>query len=92
MFKDETDNMDEDAWKRPFKDFDPPKVDAYLDRMKSAVGDTEPTVLPQDLNCKFAGFGGQGILTLGLFLSQIAMRASSRESTTSSAANSRQFV
>jgi Pyruvate/2-oxoacid:ferredoxin oxidoreductase gamma subunit len=31
--------------------------------------------LPADLHCKFAGFGGQGILTLGLFLSQIGMRA-----------------
>jgi Pyruvate/2-oxoacid:ferredoxin oxidoreductase gamma subunit len=27
------------------------------------------------MQCKFAGFGGQGILTLGLFLSQIGMRA-----------------
>jgi 2-oxoisovalerate ferredoxin oxidoreductase beta subunit len=74
VYKDSSDNTDEDAWKRPFEDFDPTKVDAYLERMKSAVGDTEPTVLPQDLNCKFAGFGGQGILTLGLFLSQIGMR------------------
>jgi 2-oxoisovalerate ferredoxin oxidoreductase beta subunit len=74
VFKDESDNQDEDGWKRPYEDFQPDKVTAYLDRMKSAVGDTEPTVLPQDLNCKFAGFGGQGILTLGLFLSQIGMR------------------
>jgi len=74
VFKDETDNLDEDAWKRPYEDFEPAKVTAYLDRMKSAVGEVEPTVLPRDLNCKFAGFGGQGILTLGLFLSQIGMR------------------
>ena len=74
VFKDEADNLDEDAWKRPYEDFDPAKVTAYLDRMKSAVGEVEATVLPQDLNCKFAGFGGQGILTLGLFLSQIGMR------------------
>jgi 2-oxoisovalerate ferredoxin oxidoreductase beta subunit len=74
VFKDEADNLDEDAWKRPYEDFHPEKVTAYLDRMKSAVGEIEPTVLPQDLNCKFAGFGGQGILTLGLFLSQIGMR------------------
>ncbi len=74
VFKDESDNQDEDAWKRHFEDFDKAKVDVYLDRMKSAVGDVEPTVLPGDLNCKFAGFGGQGILTLGLFLSQIGMR------------------
>jgi len=74
VFKDEADNQDEDAWKRHFEPFDKDKVDAYLDRMKSAVGEIEPTVLPADLNCKFAGFGGQGILTLGLFLSQIGMR------------------
>jgi len=74
VFKDEADNQDEDAWKRHFEPFDKAKVDAYLDRMKSAVGEIEPTVLPADLNCKFAGFGGQGILTLGLFLSQIGMR------------------
>ena len=74
VFKDESDNQDEDAWKRHFEPFDKAKVDVYLDRMKSAVGEIEPTVLPEDLNCKFAGFGGQGILTLGLFLSQIGMR------------------
>jgi 2-oxoisovalerate ferredoxin oxidoreductase beta subunit len=74
VFKDEGDNLDQDDWKRHYEGFDPPKVTSYLDRMKSAVGETEPTVLPQDLNCKFAGFGGQGILTLGLFLSQIGMR------------------
>ena len=37
--------------------------------------DLEPVELPRDLNCKFAGFGGQGILTLGLFLAQIGMKA-----------------
>ena len=74
VYKDISDNQDEDDWKRPYEDFDQAKVTAYLDRMKSAVGETEPTVLPQDFNCKFAGFGGQGILTLGLFLSQIGMR------------------
>jgi len=74
VFKDISDNQDEDAWKRHYEGFEPGKVTAYLDRMKSAVGEVEPTVLPKDLNCKFAGFGGQGILTLGLFLSQIGMR------------------
>jgi len=74
VFKDEGDNRDEDSWKRHFEPFDKDRVDGYLDRMKSAVGEVEPTVLPNDLNCKFAGFGGQGILTLGLFLSQIGMR------------------
>jgi len=75
VFKDEADNLDEGAWDRTCADFDPATVNAYLDHLKSAVGDTERVELKQDLNCKFAGFGGQGILTLGLFLSQIGMRA-----------------
>jgi 2-oxoisovalerate ferredoxin oxidoreductase beta subunit len=75
VFKDESDNLDEGDWDRPYEDFEPEKVTAYLDRLKSAVGETEACELKQDLNCKFAGFGGQGILTLGLFLSQIGMRA-----------------
>jgi 2-oxoisovalerate ferredoxin oxidoreductase beta subunit len=74
VFKDEADNLDEGAWDRSFGDYNVAAVTEYLDRMKSAVGETEETVLKQDLNCKFAGFGGQGILTLGLFLSQIGMR------------------
>jgi len=74
VFKDEADNLDEGAWDRIYEDYDVDGVTAYLDRMKSAVGETEETVLAHDLNCKFAGFGGQGILTLGLFLSQIGMR------------------
>jgi len=75
VFKDESGNRDEGDWDRRFDAFEPAKVNAYLDRLKSAVGDTEPMALPRDLHCKFAGFGGQGILTLGLFLSQIGMRA-----------------
>ncbi len=75
VFRDESGNRDEGDWDRRFDAFEPAKVNAYLDRLKSAVGDTEPMALPRDLHCKFAGFGGQGILTLGLFLSQIGMRA-----------------
>ena len=67
--------MDEGDWDRRSDPFDPAKVNAYLDRMKSAFDGDEKVALPQDLKCKFAGFGGQGILTLGLFLSQIGMRA-----------------
>jgi len=74
VFRDESDIRDEGEWDRHFEDFDTEKVTNYIDRMKSAVGDVQPVTLPFDLNCKFAGFGGQGILTLGLFLSQIGMR------------------
>ncbi len=75
VFKDESGNRDEHEWDRHYEGFAPAKVNAYLDRLKSAVGETQPMELPADLHCKFAGFGGQGILTLGLFLSQIGMRA-----------------
>jgi len=75
VYKDESDNRDEGAWDRSFEGFEPSKVNAYLDRMKSPFDDADPKDLTQDLNCKFAGFGGQGILTLGLFLSQVGMRA-----------------
>ena len=75
VFKDEADNRDEGDWHRPYESFDPTKVNAYLDKMKSAFDKAEPSELAYELNCKFAGFGGQGILSLGLFLSQIGMRA-----------------
>ncbi len=75
VYKDETDNVDEGTWDRNFDAFETDRVNTYLDQLKSQVGDTEPHDLPYDLQCKFAGFGGQGILTLGLFLSQIGMRA-----------------
>jgi 2-oxoisovalerate ferredoxin oxidoreductase beta subunit len=76
VLKDVSDQVDEGDWDRVSDPYDPAKVNAYLDRMKSALdGSDEKVVLERDLNCKFAGFGGQGILTLGLFLSQIGMRA-----------------
>jgi 2-oxoisovalerate ferredoxin oxidoreductase beta subunit len=75
VYKDEGDNVDEGAWDREFADYEPDKVNAYLDQMKSQAGETQKVELPNDLQCKFAGFGGQGILTLGLFLSQIGMRS-----------------
>ncbi len=75
VLKDESGNIDEGAWDRHFEDFNPEKVNTYLDRMKSAFDGNENQDLPDALSCKFAGFGGQGILTLGLFLSQIGMRA-----------------
>ena len=75
VFRDESDLREEGDWDRHYEDFDTAKVNAYLDRMKSSVGEVEAKELPYDLNCKFAGFGGQGILTLGLFLSQIGMKA-----------------
>jgi len=75
VFKDESDNTDEGAWDRVCDKFEPEKVNAYLDKMKSPFDGDEAHTLNSDLQCKFAGFGGQGILTLGLFLSQIGMRA-----------------
>jgi 2-oxoisovalerate ferredoxin oxidoreductase beta subunit len=73
VFKDESDHR-EGAWHRPVEPFVPAKRDAYL-----GAGEAETTAeklpLPADLQCKFAGFGGQGILTLGLFLAQVGMRA-----------------
>jgi Pyruvate/2-oxoacid:ferredoxin oxidoreductase gamma subunit len=56
--------------------FDPKTVNDYLLSYAAADATSEDAgSLPHDLFCKFAGFGGQGILTLGLFLSQVAMRA-----------------
>ncbi len=76
VFKDETDNVDEGQWYRPVKAYDTGEVTQYLEGFKSAMGDEIFELdLPHDLHCKFAGFGGQGILTLGLFLSQVGMRA-----------------
>jgi 2-oxoisovalerate ferredoxin oxidoreductase beta subunit len=75
VFKDESENRDENSWRRRYDAYDPAKVDEYLDRLKSTLGESEPVALTNDLHCKFAGFGGQGILTLGLLLSQIGMRA-----------------
>jgi len=72
VYKDEADER-ENEWYRPVEPFDPAKRDAYLgaDAEDDAV---ETMSLKTDLNCKFAGFGGQGILTLGLFLAQVGMR------------------
>jgi len=75
VLKDDSGNVDEGAWDRHFEEFNPEKVNTYLDRMKSTFDGNEDQDLPNSLACKFAGFGGQGILTLGLFLSQIGMRA-----------------
>jgi len=75
VFKDETE-VPEGQWYRPVKPFEPVEVNKYLEGFASAVGEEATALeLPEDLHCKFAGFGGQGILTLGLFLSQIGMRA-----------------
>jgi 2-oxoisovalerate ferredoxin oxidoreductase beta subunit len=75
VFKDEADNRDPGDWDRQFERFEPEPVNAYLDKLKSPFDSDEILPLKNDLQCKFAGFGGQGILTLGLFLSQVGMRA-----------------
>jgi 2-oxoisovalerate ferredoxin oxidoreductase beta subunit len=75
VFKDEGETR-EGEWHRKVKPFVPKEVNKYLRSYAAAEADTSLAgELPYDLHCKFAGFGGQGILTLGLFLSQVAMRA-----------------
>ncbi len=75
VYKDESGNVDEGSWDRSFTPFEPAAVNSYLERFKSSMTEGEKVVLKEDLHCKFAGFGGQGILSLGLFLSQVGMRA-----------------
>jgi len=74
VFKDEGETREGD-WHRQVKPFEPTDVNSYLGRFAAEQGTGDPGKLPGDLHTKFAGFGGQGILTLGLFVSQIAMRA-----------------
>ncbi len=75
VYKDESGNVDEGCWDRTFTPFEPDAVNTYLDRFKSTMTQGEKVTLKKDLHCKFAGFGGQGILSMGLFLSQFGMRA-----------------
>jgi 2-oxoisovalerate ferredoxin oxidoreductase beta subunit len=63
----------ENEWYRPVEPFIPEKVDAYIGAGGVEEAD-EPVKLAKSLQCKFAGFGGQGILTLGLFMAQVGMR------------------
>ncbi|MFH1841690.1 MAG: 2-oxoacid:acceptor oxidoreductase family protein, partial [bacterium] len=74
VFKDEGETREGD-WHRQVKPFELDAVNTYLQRFAAEPGKGDPGKLPGDLHTKFAGFGGQGILTLGLFVSQIAMRA-----------------
>ncbi len=74
VYKDVSEEREAGAWDRVSKPFDPAVVNDYLQTLESPL-DREPVSLDHDLHCKFAGFGGQGILTLGLFLSQIGMKA-----------------
>jgi 2-oxoisovalerate ferredoxin oxidoreductase beta subunit len=73
VFKDESDHR-EGAWLRHVEPFEPGKRDAYLGAGEAETA-AQKLPLATDLHCKFAGFGGQGILTLGLFLAQVGMRA-----------------
>ncbi len=76
VFKDESDTR-EGLWHRHVATFEPAKVSAYLGGgpRGEAAATAAPVRLASDLLCKFAGFGGQGILSLGLFVAQIGMRA-----------------
>ena len=74
VFKDVSDEREGD-WRRSFAEFEPKKVSEYFGYQPEAAEAEAPAAkLDKDLNCKFAGFGGQGILSMGLFLSQIGMR------------------
>ncbi len=76
VFKDESDTR-EAHWHRRVEPFDFARVARHFgaDRPESPLAPEAAASLTEDLRCKFAGFGGQGILTLGLFLAQVGMRA-----------------
>jgi len=74
VYRDKTEEVEEGAWDRVSKPYDVEARHEYLQAMKTPL-EMDPVDLPMDLNCKFAGFGGQGILTLGLFLAQVGMKA-----------------
>ncbi|MEZ4387556.1 MAG: 2-oxoacid:acceptor oxidoreductase family protein [Candidatus Krumholzibacteriia bacterium] len=74
VYKDVSEDREEHSWDRVSSPFDVDKRQVYLQAMKTPL-DLEPVPLATDLHCKFAGFGGQGILTLGLFLAQVGMKA-----------------
>ncbi len=73
-YKDTSDEEEPGAWDRVSSPFDVEKRHEYLQSMQTPL-EMEPIELKHDLHCKFAGFGGQGILTLGLFLAQVGMKA-----------------
>ena len=73
-YKDRSEEVEAGAWDRISEPFDVAKRNEYLKAMQSPLS-LEPVELPTDFKCKFAGFGGQGVLTLGLFLAQIGMKA-----------------
>lgn len=75
VLKDESSDR-ENQWYRKVDDFDGARLDKYFgaDLIDTAVA-TDGVSLKNPLYCKFAGFGGQGILTLGLFMAQIGMEA-----------------
>ncbi len=81
LLKDTTEGQ-EGKWYRQFADFVPEKTDAYLEQLVDVghLASLDGVSAPDGLQCKFAGFGGQGILTLGLMFAQLAMRAGSKVS------------
>ena len=74
VFKDEGETR-EGEWHREVDAFAPAAVNKYLQSFAATAASGDSGKLLGDLHCKLAGFGGQGILTLGLFLSQVGMRA-----------------
>jgi len=74
VYKDVSEEREERSWDRVSSPFDVDKRQEYLQAMQTPLT-LEPVEMTTDLHCKFAGFGGQGILTLGLFLAQVGMKA-----------------
>jgi 2-oxoisovalerate ferredoxin oxidoreductase beta subunit len=76
VFKDESETRDA-QWHRQVEPFDFIRTARYFgaDQAEAPADASMTANLAGDLHCKFAGFGGQGILSLGLFLAQVGMRA-----------------
>ena len=74
VFKDESDTR-EGQWHRHVDPFDTRRVSQYFGADQKSAAPAAELALKEDLHCKFAGFGGQGILSLGLFMAEIGMRA-----------------
>jgi 2-oxoisovalerate ferredoxin oxidoreductase beta subunit len=74
VYKDISEEVEAGVWNRISKPFEIEPRHEYLQALQTPLK-LDPVSLPFDLKCRFAGFGGQGILTLGLFLAQVGMKA-----------------
>lgn len=81
VLKDST-SGEEGKWHRKVEPYNPQAIDHYLENIIDVgeLASLDGVSTPDSLQCKFAGFGGQGILTLGLMFAQLAMRAQAKVS------------